>query len=462
LNIGILGLGVMGRSLALNFERNGYSVAGYDLNLKSDRSLFKDRNIKIFDALNELVSALDKPRCILMMVPAGRPVDTAIVSIKPYLEKGDILIDGGNSYFVDTQQRIKKLEIDDIRLIGMGVSGGASGALWGPSLMPGGAESAWEQVKPMLESISAKANDGTPCVAWMGKDGAGHFVKMVHNGIEYGDMQLIAEIYDLLHRGAGISNGELAEIFAEWNEHDLQSYLIEITSKILRRLDEETGESLVDLILDEAAQKGTGRWASQHSLEIGALVPTIYAAVEMRLMSGLKQERMIASGLLDSDRLTFTGNREHLIDLAEKALYASKITSYAQGFSLLRSASKEYGFGFNYSEIALIWRAGCIIRAPLLDAISSAFETESELPNLLLDNVFRKILLESQAAWRGAVKTSIDLGIPVMATAASLAYFDAYRSERLPANLIQAQRDFFGAHTYRRVDKQGAFHTTWE
>jgi 6-phosphogluconate dehydrogenase len=464
LNIGILGLGVMGRSLAQNFERNGYAVAGYDLNLKFDRSPFQDRNIKLFNSADALVSALDTPRCILMMVPAGKPVDKAILSLRPYLEKNDILIDGGNSFFLDTERRIKELAENGIRFIGMGVSGGESGALWGPSLMPGGDESAWEQIKPMLESISAKAEDGAPCVAWMGRGGAGHYVKMVHNGIEYGDMQLIAEIYDLLHRGAGISNGELAEIFTAWNEHDLpslRSYLIEITSNILGRLDEETGASLVDLILDEASQKGTGRWTSQNSLEIGALVPTIYAAVEMRLMSSLKQERKIASKLLASNIPGFTGDREKLINLAEKALYASKITSYAQGFALLRSASKEYDFGFQFSDIARIWRAGCIIRASLLDDIASAFEAEPELPNLLLAPAFREMVLESQPAWREVVKTAIDLGIPVMGTSASLAYFDAYRSERLPANLIQAQRDYFGAHTYHRIDKEGTFHTHW-
>jgi 6-phosphogluconate dehydrogenase len=462
LNIGILGLGVMGRSLALNFERNGYSVAGYDLNLRFDKSHFKDKNIKIFDSLEELVPALDNPRCILIMVPAGKPVDKAIVTLKPYLEKGDIIIDGGNSFFMDTERRIKKLKQDGIRFIGMGVSGGENGALWGPSLMPGGVESAWEQVKPMLQSISAKADDGFPCVAWMGKGGAGHYVKMVHNGIEYGDMQLIAEIYDLLHRGAEISNAELANIFTEWNRGALQSYLIEITSKILRQLDKETGKSLVDLILDEAAQKGTGRWTSQNSLDIGALVPTIHAAVEMRLLSNLKSERVIASKFLGDNKSKFSGNKKQLIDFAEKALYASKITSYAQGFALLRSASKEYGFDFNHASIARIWRAGCIIRASLLDDIVSAFEHESGLSNLLLNAAFRDVALENQTSWREVVKTAIDLGIPMMATSASLAYFDAYRSGRLPANLIQAQRDYFGAHTYRRVDMEGVFHTRWE
>ena len=462
MNIGILGLGVMGRSLALNFERNGYAVAGYDLNLRLDRSIFEEKNIRIIDSLEELVHDLDKPRCILIIVPAGKPVDKAIVSVKSHLEKGDIIIDGGNSFFMDTKRRIKHLSWEGIKFVGMGISGGENGALWGPSLMPGGSESTWEQIKPMLESISAKANDGLPCVAWMGKGGAGHYVKMVHNGIEYGDMQLIAEIYDLLHRGAGIPNEELVEIFAKWNEGDLQSYLIEITSKILRRLDEETGWSLVDFILDEAAQKGTGRWTSQNSLDVGALVPTIHAAVEMRLLSSLKSERIVASKLLGDTVSKYPGDKDRLVNCAEKALYACKITSYAQGFGLLRSASKEYGFGFNYADVARIWRAGCIIRASLLDDISSAFEHEPELSNLLLDNVFRDVVLKNQSAWRDVVKTAIDLGIPMMGTSASLAYFDAYRSERLPANLIQAQRDYFGAHTYRRADKAGVFHTKWE
>jgi 6-phosphogluconate dehydrogenase len=462
LNIGILGLGVMGRSLAQNFERNGYSVAGYDVSPRFERSIFAGKNITVFDSLEELVKGLDTPRVILMMIPAGKPVDKAILSVKPYLERGDILIDGGNSFFMDTERRILNLKEDGIRFIGMGVSGGESGALWGPSLMPGGDESAWETIKPMLESISAKTESGVPCVAWMGKGGAGHYVKMVHNGIEYGDMQLIAEIYDLLHRGAGISNGALAEIFGEWNERELQSYLIEITSKILYWKDVETGEPLVDMILDVAAQKGTGRWTSQNSLEIGALVPTIYAAVEMRLMSALKEERVVANKLLNGDTPMFVGDKERLINLAEDALYASKITSYAQGFALLRSASREYGFGFHYADIARIWRAGCIIRASLLDDIASAFHEEPDLPNLLLAPNFREVVLKNQSAWREVVKTAIDLGIPMMATSASLAYFDAYRSERLPANLIQAQRDFFGAHTYRRVDKEGVFHTKWE
>jgi 6-phosphogluconate dehydrogenase len=462
LNIGIIGLGVMGRSLALNFARNGYTVAGYDLNAAFDESLFEGRNVTVFNTLDAFADALDTPRCILIMVPAGKPVDDVIASVKSCLQQGDILIDGGNSFFLDSERRANSLEQDHIRFVGMGVSGGESGALLGPSLMPGGNESAWEQVKPMLESISAKAADGTPCVAWMGNGGAGHYVKMVHNGIEYGDMQLIAEVYDLLHRGAGISNGALAEIFAEWNEYDLQSYLIEITANILWRCDDETGEPLIDLILDEAAQKGTGKWTSQNALDVGAPIPTINAAVEMRLLSSRKSERVRASQLLGSAATAFNGNIEQLISLAEKALYASKITSYAQGFALLRSASKQYGFGFNFADIARIWRSGCIIRASLLDTIAAALEHEPDLPNLLLAQEFRQIMLDSQSAWRTVVTTAINLGIPMSATSASLAYFDAYRSERLPANLIQAQRDFFGAHTYHRLDKEGVFHTHWE
>jgi len=462
MDIAMIGLGVMGRSLALNFERNGYSVAGYDTNPNLDSSAFQGKNIGVFSTLLELVSSLKTPRVILIMVPAGKPVDDAIAALRPFLAKDDIIIDGGNSFFGDTERRLKSLEEDNIRFIGMGVSGGESGALWGPSLMPGGAESAWEVVRPMFESIAAKADDGLPCVAWMGKGSAGHYVKMVHNGIEYGDMQLIAEIYDLLHRGAGISNAGLAEIFSAWDERDLRSYLIEITANILSHLDKETGEPLIDLILDEAAQKGTGKWTSQNALEVGAPMSMIHAAVESRLLSSLKAERVLASKLLGGKVADFHGDRERLILAAEQALYASKITSYAQGFSLLRLASVEYDFDFDYGAIARVWRAGCIIRASLLEHIAAAFQRDPALPNLLLDDVFGEAVLSRQSAWRDIVQTAIGLGIPMLATGASLAYFDAYRSEYLPANLTQAQRDYFGAHTYKRVDKDGVFHTEWE
>lgn len=456
--IGLLGLGVMGRSLALNFHRNGIPVIGFDPFPK----LPTDFPVAVSASVSELVAALAAPRVILLMVPAGEPVDVAIHSLKPYLQSGDIVIDGGNSFFADTERRVNSLEADGISFIGMGVSGGESGALWGPSLMPGGGEAAWPRIQPLVQSIAAQAPDGAPCVAWMGRGGAGHYVKMVHNGIEYGDMQLIAEIYDLLHRGAGFSNAELAEIFSDWNERTLKSYLIEITANILRWKDPETGAAdLVDLILDEAAQKGTGKWTSQNAFEVGAPIPTINAAVESRILSSLKVERVAASRLLGGTG-QFSGDRNRLVDLAEKALYASKVTSYAQGFAMLRLASTEYNWGLDFAAIARVWRAGCIIRADLLEEVSAAFGREPNLPNLLLDPAFAAALVERQAAWREVAQAAIGLGLPLLATTASLAYFDAYRSAVLPANLTQAQRDYFGAHTYRRVDRAGSFHTEWE
>ena len=455
--LGILGLGVMGRSLAQNFSRNGYLPVGYDLAPR----LPKDFDVKVVKSLAELAGALTPPRSFLLMVPAGAPVDAAIASLKPYLQKGDLIIDGGNSYFADTERRVKELEQDGLQFIGMGVSGGESGALWGPSLMPGGSKAAWPRVQAMFQAISAKADDGEPCVAWMGSGGAGHYVKMVHNGIEYGDMQLIAECYDLLHRGAGISNAELAKIFARWNTHELRSYLIEITAKILSRIDEETGQPLVDVILDEAAQKGTGKWTSQTALDTGAAIPTINAAVESRLLSALKGERVIAARVLGRAG-KFAGDKAALIAAAEQALYASKITSYAQGLSLLKMASREHSWDLNLSKIIPVWRAGCIIRAALLSDITKAYRRNPDLPNLLLDEAFTQAVVSRQSAWREIVQTAVGLGIPMLATSASLAYFDAYRSEVLPANLTQAQRDYFGAHTYRRVDREGAFHTIWE
>jgi 6-phosphogluconate dehydrogenase len=463
--IGVVGLGVMGRNLALNMERNGFPIAGYDLDGEKMRAFLDGpaagKSVIGVVSPSELISALEKPRRILMMVPAGKPVDDAIDHLKPHLEPGDILMDGGNSFFLDTERRNKTLEHEGFNFIGTGVSGGEEGALWGPSIMPGGQREAWEATAPIFRAIAAKAEDGEPCVDYMGPRGAGHYVKMIHNGIEYGDMQLIAETYDVLHRGAGLSAHELSSIFAEWNHGVLKSYLIEITAEILTRLDEETSAPLVDLILDEAQQKGTGKWASQNALDIGAPIPTINAAVESRILSSLKSQRMAASQLIKGPAGKYKGELQALVDAAKDALYASKITSYAQGMGLLKIASDEYGYDLKPGTIARIWRAGCIIRAELLADITSAFQRDPALVNLLLSDEFRTAVESRQEAWRFFIQTAVGSGIPVLASGASLAYFDAYRSERLPANLTQAQRDFFGAHTYRRIDREGTFHTEW-
>jgi len=455
--LGILGLGVMGRSLAQNFRRNGYQPIGYDL----EPDLHADSDVKVASSLDELVEALTPPRTIILMVPAGAQVDLAIDSLMPYLQKGDLIIDGGNSHFTDTERRVKELKQQEIHFIGMGISGGEMGALWGPSLMPGGSQEAWSRVRATFEAVAAKTEDGEPCVTWMGSGGAGHYVKMVHNGIEYGEMQLIAEIYDLLHRGAGLSNSELADIFTGWNTRELRSYLVEITANILTQIDQESGQSLVDLILDEAAQKGTGKWTSQNALDIGAATPTINAAVESRLISALKVERGKAARLYGKAGI-FSGDKKALVEAAEQALYAGKILTYAQALSLIKMASQEYSWNFNLAEIVRVWRAGCIIRSSLLDDITRAYRGNPDLPNLLLDEAFVQEVVSRQAAWRHVVQTAVGLGIPMMATCASLAYFDAYKSEVLPANLIQAQRDYFGAHTYHRVDREGVFHTKWQ
>lgn len=464
--IGIVGLGVMGHNLALNMERNGFPVAGYDLDTAKTKAFLEGpaagKNIIGVNTPAALMTALEKPRRILLMVPAGAPVDSAIAHLEPHLEQGDILMDGGNSFFLDTERRNKALEAEGFNFIGTGVSGGEEGALWGPAIMPGGQRDAWEATAPIFRAIAAKAEDGEPCVAYMGPRGAGHYVKMVHNGIEYGDMQLIAEIYDILHRGLGLSAVELADLFTEWNAGELKSYLIEITADILRHTDPETGAPLVDVILDEAAQKGTGKWASQNALDVGVPIPTINAAVESRILSSLKSQRVSASRIISGPKPEYKGDRQRLIDAARQALYASKITSYAQGLGLFKIASDEYQYNLNLSEIAKIWRAGCIIRASLLSDIMSAYQRDPALINLLLDESFRVAVESRQEAWRTVICAAVEMGIPVLALSASLAYFDAYRSERLPANLTQAQRDYFGAHTYRRIDREGAFHTEWK
>jgi 6-phosphogluconate dehydrogenase len=462
--IGVVGLGVMGHNLALNMERNGFPVVGYDLDTAKTKSFLEGpaagKNIMGVHSPKDLTAALERPRRILLMTPAGSAVDSAIKQLKPYLESGDILIDGGNSFFMDTERRNQALEREGFNFIGSGVSGGEEGALWGPSLMPGGQPEAWAAIKGIFEAISAKVN-GEPCVAYIGPRGAGHFVKMVHNGIEYGDMQLIAETYDILHRFFGLNNVQLHEVFDQWNHGKLESYLIEITADIFSKNDPETGKAVVDLILDEAQQKGTGKWTSQVAFDLGAPVPTINASVESRIISAYKDERVIASGILKGPTSKFTGDSQSYIDMICDALYAAKICSYAQGFSMLRLASKEYDYPLNYAEIARIWRGGCIIRARFLNDVSAAFTRKPDLTNLMLDEEFAGIMNTHQAALRQVVALAAENGIPALAFSSALAYYDAYRSARLPANLTQAQRDYFGAHTYRRADREGVFHTEW-
>jgi 6-phosphogluconate dehydrogenase len=463
-NIGLIGLAVMGQNLVLNMERNGYVVAVYNRTAaRTDEFMAGSaagKDIQAAYSIQDFVQLLERPRRVMIMVKAGAAVDAVIAQLKPYLEAGDLVIDGGNSYFHDSERRAKELESAGFRFLGVGVSGGEEGALWGPSIMPGGHKEAYDLVEPIFTAISAKVK-GEACVTYIGPRGAGHFVKMVHNGIEYGDMQLIAETYDLLKRGVGLSNPELSEIFSRWNEGVLSSYLIEITGKIFRVHDAETGKDLVDVILDEAQQKGTGKWTSQEALEEGVPTPTINAAVEARLLSSLKDERVGAAEILSGASGGFAGERTAFIEALGKALYASKICSYAQGMSLLQSASQQYDYKLKLGEAARIWRGGCIIRARFLDDVTQAFNSDARLPNLMLAPFFRQALLDSQADWRSVMQQAARMGIPTPAMSASLAYFDGYRSQRLPANLTQAQRDFFGAHTYQRLDKPGIFHTEW-
>ena len=420
------------------------------------------RNIIGADSPAALMDALEKPRRVLMMVPAGNPVDSAITQLKQHMEPGDILIDGGNSFFQDTERRNRDLEAEGYNFIGVGVSGGEEGALWGPSMMPGGQREAWEAVAPIFKAIAAKADDGQPCVEYLGPRGAGHYVKMVHNGIEYGDMQLIAEIYDILHRGLGLSNSELADLFDEWNQSELQSYLIEITADIFRYTDPDTGKALVDVILDEAAQKGTGKWTSQNALDVGGPIPTITAAVESRVVSSLKSQRVAPAKVIHGPKPEFKGDRQNLIEAAHaRPCMPARSHPTLKGWDCSRSHPKNTNYDLHLTDVAKIWRAGCIIRASLLEDIMSAYQRDPGLVNLLLDDTFRTAVESRQEAWRLVVQTAVGMGIPVLALSASLAYFDAYRSERLPANLTQAQRDYFGAHTYRRLDREGSFHAQW-
>ena len=463
--IGVVGMAVMGKNLALNIESRGYSVALYNrTGSKTEEVLAENPDKRLLGtySVEEFIQAIERPRRIVMMVQAGYGTDATIQSLLPHLDQGDILIDGGNTFFEDTIRRSKELADSGINFIGTGVSGGEEGALKGPSIMPGGQKEAYELVAPILEQISAKAEDGSPCVVYIGPDGAGHYVKMVHNGIEYGDMQLIAESYDLMQNILGLSVDEMAATFSEWNAGELDSFLIEITADILTRKDDlGTGQPIVDVILDAAGNKGTGKWTSQSALDLGVPLPLITESVFARYISAYKEERVVASKILSKPAFEFTGDKAELVEKIRQALYFSKIMSYAQGFAQLRSASKEYNWDLPFGDIAKIWREGCIIRARFLQKITDAYEKEGDLANLLLDDYFKEITEKYQQSVRDVVALAVQAGVPVPTFSSAIAYFDSYRSERLPANLIQAQRDYFGAHTYERTDREGIFHYSW-
>lgn len=464
--IGVVGMAVMGKNLALNIESRGYSVALFNRTGAKTTAVVEehpDKNFKATYTIEEFVESIEKPRRILLMVKAGPATDATIQELLPHLDKGDILIDGGNTFFKDTMRRNEELANSGINFIGTGVSGGEEGALKGPSIMPGGQKEAYALVAPILEQISAKAEDGAPCVTYIGPNGAGHYVKMVHNGIEYGDMQLIAESYDLMKNILNLSVEEMADIFKEWNQGELDSYLIEITADILtRKDDEETGKPVVDVILDAAGNKGTGKWTSQSALDLGVPLPLITESVFARYISAYKEERVQASKILSrTNDFEFTGDKKELVEKIREALYFSKIMSYAQGFAQLRVASKEFDWDLPFGEIAKIWRAGCIIRARFLQKITDAYDKNPEIENLLLDDYFVEITKKYQQSVRDVVALAVQAGVPVPTFSSAIAYFDSYRAERLPANIIQAQRDYFGAHTYERVDKEGIFHYSW-
>ena len=465
-DIGMIGMAVMGENLSMNMERNGYTVAVYDIwdgvvdKFMNGRG--KGKNFIGCASFEELVANLEKPRVVMMMIRAGSPVDETIDKLLPLLEEGDILIDGGNSHFPDTARRCEYVEKHGMLYIGTGVSGGAEGALNGPSMMPGGSPAAWERVKPILQAICAKVDDGSPCCDWVGEGGAGHFVKMVHNGIEYGDMQLICEAYQIMRDYLGMTCDEMHEVFADWNKDILDSYLISITSDILTRKDED-GQPLVDKILDTAGQKGTGKWTGIAALDEGIPLTLIGEAVFSRCLSAIKEERVAASKVLNGPAVKFEGDRKAFIEDLKNALYASKIVSYAQGYTLMRSAAKTYGWNLNYGGIALMWRGGCIIRSVFLGKIKEAFDNDPAITNLMLDSYFKNAIDDAQAGWRRVCAAGIISGVPMPAMTSALAYYDGYRCERLPANLLQAQRDYFGAHTYERIDAERGkfFHTDW-
>ena len=465
-DIGLIGLGVMGSSLALNIESNGFSVSVHNRtspqihNLVNNRSL--NNKLYGFESLDEFVKSIKKPRKIMLMIVAGSVVDDYIQKLVPLLDQGDIIIDGGNSHYPDTSRRTDELEAKGFHFIGAGVSGGEEGALKGPSIMPGGSIAAWPEVKGIFQEISAKVGDNEPCCEWIGEGGSGHFVKMVHNGIEYGDMQLICEAYQLMKDVLGMSNDEMHQTFKEWNEGELNSYLIEITADILK-FKEEDGSYLVDNILDTAGQKGTGKWTASVALDLGSPLTLIGEAVFSRYLSSIKEERIEASSQLSGPRVSFSGDKAQALKDIHDALYASKMVSYAQGYTLLSDAAKAFNWNLNYGAIAMMWRGGCIIRSAFLTKIKDAYDNNSDLKNLLLDPFFKDKINQSQEGWRRIIAVAISNGVPVPAMSSSLSYFDGYRSERLPANLLQAQRDYFGAHTYERLDgKKGEFfHTEW-
>jgi 6-phosphogluconate dehydrogenase len=465
-DIGLIGLAVMGENLILNMESKGFTVACFNRTVSKVDDFINGRaqgkNIIGCHSIEELAQSLKRPRKIMLMVKAGAPVDQFIDKVLPQLEDGDIIIDGGNSHFPDTIRRTEYVESKGKLYIGTGVSGGEEGALRGPSIMPGGSPAAWEHVKPIFQSICAKTDDGDPCCDWVGENGAGHFVKMVHNGIEYGDMQMICETYQLMKGGLGMTNQEMHAVFTEWNEGELDSYLIEITRDILAYKDDD-GNEVIDLILDTAGQKGTGKWTAIEALSVGQPVTLIGEAVFARCLSALKAERVNAAKSLRGPKATFRGDRAKFINDLRQALYASKIVSYAQGYMLMRAAAVEHNWNLNYGGIALMWRGGCIIRSVFLGKIKEAFDRKPKLENLLLDRFFKTAVRKAQTSWRRIITTAIKLGVPVPAMSTALAFYDGYRNERLPANLLQAQRDYFGAHTYERVDKPRGefFHTNW-
>ncbi|WP_028588900.1 NADP-dependent phosphogluconate dehydrogenase [Paenibacillus massiliensis] len=462
--IGVIGLAVMGKNLALNIESKGFTVSVYNRSSEKTHDLLKEaegKNLTGTFTIEEFVNSLESPRKILIMVQAGKATDATIEQLLPHLDEGDIIIDGGNAYFPDTQRRSAELEAKGIRFIGTGVSGGEEGALNGPSIMPGGLESAYKLVEPILTAISAKVN-GDPCCTYIGTDGAGHYVKMVHNGIEYGDMQLIGEAYHLMKSVLNVGAEELHEIFSDWNKGELDSYLIEITADIFSKYDPETGKPMVDVILDAAGQKGTGKWTSQNALDLGVPLSMITESVFSRFLSAMKEERVAASKVLSGPTApAFTGDKKEFIENVRKALFASKIVSYAQGFAQMRAASDEYGWDLKYGKIAMIFRGGCIIRSRFLQNIMDAYDQDPALKNLLLDPFFKNVVESYQDAWRQVISVAVANGIPVPGFSSALAYYDSYRTERLPANLLQAQRDYFGAHTFKRVDKEGVFHHQW-